>query len=155
MLSLWQNDERATMSGILYSPALLLTLVHHCDSSPRSKSQKFIWMQKLYNAKGGKQHQRMHIYKKTTHVSNHTLALTVSTEIYCTLEMDVQQKRQGKKNGCGCASSRKMLKWLMCWKTKMQWHESTSITECCVFGTLDMLYFRTFHNLFKHLTYTK
>lgn len=23
------------------------------------------------------------------------------------------------------------------------------------FGTLDMLYFRTFHNLFKHLTYTK
>lgn len=85
------------MSGILYSPALLLTLVHHCDSSPRSKSQKFIWMQKLYNAKGGKQHQRMHIYKKTTHVSNHTLALTVSTEIYCTLEMDVQQKRQGKK----------------------------------------------------------
>lgn len=23
------------------------------------------------------------------------------------------------------------------------------------FRTLDMLYFRTFHNLFKHLTYTK
>lgn len=34
--------------------------------------------------------------KKTTHVSNHTLALTVSTEIYCTLEMDVQQEEGGE-----------------------------------------------------------
>lgn len=75
-------------------------------SSPRSKSQIFIWMQKLSNAKGGwvggkgrgwGQHQRMHIYKKTPHVSNHTLALTVSTEIYCTLEMDVHQKRRREK----------------------------------------------------------
>lgn len=56
-------------------------------------------MQKLYNAKakGGEATSEDAYLQKTTHVSNHTLALTVSTEIYCTLEMDVQRKRQRKK----------------------------------------------------------
>lgn len=54
--------------------------------------------------------------QETMHVSNHTLAWTVSTEIYCTLEMDVQvvvfckikarKKKSGEcQRGCGGAST--------------------------------------------------
>lgn len=38
--------------------------------------------------------------QETMHVSNHTLAWTVSTEIYCTLKLDVLLKSK-KKGGNG------------------------------------------------------
>lgn len=46
--------------------------------------------------------------QETMHFSNHTLAWTVSTEIYCTLKLDVplKSKKQGEgKSGYGCAST--------------------------------------------------
>lgn len=39
--------------------------------------------------------------QETMHVSNHTLAWTVSTEFYCTLKLDVlliSKKKRGKVN---------------------------------------------------------
>ena len=38
--------------------------------------------------------------QETMHVSNHTLAWTVSTEMYCTLELDVplESNKEGKEN---------------------------------------------------------
>ena len=37
--------------------------------------------------------------QETMHVSNHTLAWTVSTEIYCTLKLDVPFKSKKKGGG--------------------------------------------------------
>jgi len=57
-------------------------------------------MQKLYYAKGEKKATSEDAYlQETMHVSNHTLAWTVYTGIYCTLELDVLLK--SKKRGEG------------------------------------------------------
>lgn len=37
--------------------------------------------------------------QETMHVSNHTLAWTVSTEVYCTLKKDVHLKSKNKGDG--------------------------------------------------------
>lgn len=67
-------------------------------------------MQKLYYAKGKKKATSEDAYlQETMHVSNHTLAWTVSTEIYCTLEMDVHVvvfcKIKARKKKVGSANA--------------------------------------------------
>lgn len=116
------------MSAIIYFPNLL-TSVHHCKSSPDSNHRNLFGCKSCICKRRGSNIRGCIFTKKKTQVSNHTLVLTVSTEIYCTLQKWMYNKGGKKKKGSGCASNRKMLMW---WKTNMQWHENTSIAEYCV-----------------------